>query len=95
MVDFHLSVWRRERGRENYHVGMRNLIFLFSHRKIFLSVSSREKVELNSTFFSRTLTGKSNDSQSNRLIIENAAFLLFLSSQSDISFFALLFSRSG
>ena len=73
-VDFHLSVWRRERKWENYHVGMRSLIFLLSHRKIFLSVCCQEKAELNSTF-SRTMTGKSNDNQSNRLIITNAVFL--------------------
>ena len=37
---------------------------------------------------------KSNDNQSNRLIIANTAFLLYLSSQSNTSFFALLCSRS-
>ena len=89
-VDFHSSVWQRERDREreNYHVGMRSLIFLLSHRKIFMSVCSREKVKLRSTF-SRTLTGKPNDNQSNRLIFANVAFLLFLNSQSNTILSAL------
>ena len=93
-VDFHLSVWQRERDREreNYHVGMRSLIFLLTHRKTLMSVCSREKVKLSSTF-SRTLTGKPNDNQSNRLIFANVAFLLFLNSQSNTILFALLCSR--
>jgi len=41
-VDFYLSVWLQE--REDAPVGMRNLIILLSHRKVFLSVWSREKV---------------------------------------------------
>ena len=66
-MDFHLSLWQRERERENYHVDMSNLIFLLSHRKFFLSVCSQEKVEL-SLSFSHTLTGKPNDNVSTRLI---------------------------
>jgi len=61
-----------------------SLIILLSHRKVFLSVWSCEKVELSSTF-SRQLNRKGNANQSNRVIFENTALLLFLSSQSNCS----------
>ena len=92
-MDFHLSVWRRERERENYHVGMRNLIFLLSHRKFsspFVPGKKLNWVQL----FSRALTGKSNDSQSNRFSFVNTTFLLFLNCQSNTTLFVLFFSRS-
>jgi len=68
MVDFHLSVWLQERERENDHVGMRSLIILFSHSKVFLSFWSREKIESSSTF-SRKPNGKSHNNHSNRSAI--------------------------
>jgi len=53
---------------------MRSLIILLSHRKVFLSVWYREKVE-------SELNRKSYDNQSNKVIL----LLLFLSSQSNCS----------
>ena len=52
-----------------------------------MSLCSREKVELSF----RTLTRKPKDNQSNRIIFANAAFLLFLNSQSNTTLSALLF----
>jgi len=44
-LDFHLSFWPQEweRERENDHMGVRILITLLFHRKVFLSVWSQEK----------------------------------------------------
>ena len=90
---FLLSVWQREREREqeNYHVGMRSLIFLLYYMNNFLSICSLEKVELSLTY-SSTLSGEPNDNQSNRLIFASAAFLLFLNRQSNTTLIALLCS---
>ena len=77
-MDFHLSIWRLEREREWEN------FHVDIRSLIFL---------LFQNFPVRLLTGKSNDKQSNRPIIANAAFLLFLISQSNTSLFALLCSR--
>ena len=75
-------LWRREQGRESYHVDMSRFTFLLSHTKIFCPFCIS-----NCSTFSRTLMGKPNDNQSHRIIFAIAAFLLFLSSQSSNYFF--------